>query len=150
MTMRNDSGTRQTGAWLGAVLLVMLFAVSPVSAQDKPRPYDRDLLRLSELLGAIHYLRALCAADDGTRWRDEMQALIAAEGTSARRKVQFTRRFNKGYRNFQRTYRSCTQTARTAIDRFAGEAAEIATRLTRDPDAEAQSEAAAQSEPAAQ
>ncbi|MEL7543579.1 MAG: TIGR02301 family protein [Pseudomonadota bacterium] len=104
------------------------------SAQEKSRPYDRDLFRLSELLGAIHYLRELCASGDGTRWRDQMEALIEAEGTSALRKVTLTKRFNKGYRSFQRTYRSCTQTAETAIARFVGEGAEIAARLIKDED----------------
>jgi len=101
----------------------------PTSAQDTGKPYDRDLFRLSELLGAIHYLRELCSANDGDRWRREMEALIKAEGTTALRRVTLTKRFNKGYRSFQRTYRSCTQTALTAIDRFVGEGAEIATRL---------------------
>ncbi len=113
-----------------AVVCVCICA-TPLLAQDKARPYDRDLLRLSELLGAIHYLRELCAANDGDRWRKEMEALIEAEGTSALRRVTLTKRFNKGYRSFQRTYRSCTNTALTAIDRFVDEGAEIATRLIK-------------------
>lgn len=114
------------------VALCTCVLVSSASlAQEKARPYDRDLLRLSELLGAIHYLRELCAANDGDRWRKEMEALIEAEGSSALRRVTLTKRFNKGYRSFQRTYRSCTNTALTAIDRFVGEGAEIATRLVK-------------------
>jgi len=112
-----------------AAAVSLLLVTNTASAQDKTRPYDNDLLRLSELLGAIHYLRELCAAGDGDRWRKEMEALIKAEGTSALRRVTFTKRFNKGYRSFQRTYRSCTPTALTAIDRFVGEGADIAKRL---------------------
>lgn len=112
-----------------AILAVGALLTSAAAAADKARPYDRDLMRLSELLGAIHYLRELCGANDGDRWRVEMEALIKAEGTSALRRVTLTKRFNKGYRSFQRTYRSCTNTALTAIDRFVDEGAEIATRL---------------------
>ncbi|MEO0618573.1 MAG: TIGR02301 family protein [Pseudomonadota bacterium] len=118
-------------------------ALLPAVAQEKARPYDRDLFRLSELLGAIHYLRELCSSGDGTRWRDQMEALIEAEGTSALRKVRLTKRFNKGYRSFQRTYRSCTQTAETAIARFVGEGAEIASRLIKDENDNAAPDAAA-------
>lgn len=110
---------------------ILLGVPTLVHGQEKARPYDRDLLRLSELLGAIHYLRELCAANDGDRWRKEMEALIEAEGTSALRRVTLTKRFNKGYRSFQRTYRSCTKTALTAIDRFVGEGAEITNRLVK-------------------
>ena len=113
-----------------AIALCLLLALPPALAQEKPRPYDKDLMRLSELLGAVHYLRELCAAGDGARWRNEMQALIEAEGTSDFRRVTLTKQFNKGYRSFQRTSRSCTNTALTAIDRFVGEGAEIAKRLT--------------------
>ena len=98
-------------------------------AQDVGRRHDKDLLRLSELLGTIHYLRELCGENDGQRWRTQMQALIDAEGTTPLRRVVLTKRFNKGYRTFQRTYRDCTATARTAIARFVSEGAEIANRL---------------------
>src|SRR5215470_13225169 len=53
---------------------------SPEEAvQDKPAPYDRDLQRLSEILGALHFLRGVCNSDEGQKWRTEAQALIDAE-----------------------------------------------------------------------
>ena len=33
-------------------------------AQDA-KPYDDQLMRLAEILGAVHYLRELCSANDG-------------------------------------------------------------------------------------
>lgn len=129
MTQTVQSVPKFARRLVAALLLGLLLAVPAVTAQEKTRPYDKDLLRLSELLGAIHYLRELCAASDGDHWRKEMQALIKAEGTSALRRVTFTKRFNKGYRSFQRTYRSCTNTALTAIDRFVSEGADISRRL---------------------
>ena len=78
--------------------------------QDQ-RPYDDKLLRLSEILGAVHFLRELCNGADGTVWRDRMLELMNAEGSSALRRVRLTRAFNSGYRSYSRTYSSCTPTA---------------------------------------
>ena len=54
---------------------------APAETQPKTLPpaYEAQMLRLSEALGALHYLRNLCGADEGALWRDEMQKLIDAE-----------------------------------------------------------------------
>jgi uncharacterized protein (TIGR02301 family) len=93
------------------------------------KPYDDKLLRLSELLGAVHYLRELCGANDGQLWRDRMKELMDAEGSSALRRAKLTRRFNHGYHSYSRTYKECTSSAQTAIGRFLAEAAQIAEAL---------------------
>ena len=54
--------------------------------QAAAAPFDGDLQRLAEILGALHYLRALCGANEGQKWRDEMQALIDAEAPSGDRR----------------------------------------------------------------
>ena len=51
-------------------------------AQEGAAPFDADLLRLSEVLGALHYLRGICGANEGAKWRNEMQALVDAETPS--------------------------------------------------------------------
>ncbi|MGI9521058.1 MAG: TIGR02301 family protein [Hyphomicrobiaceae bacterium] len=102
-----------------------------MSAQQSDKPYDDKLYRLTEILGAIHYLRELCGADDGQKWRDQMRGLLDAEGTSALRRATLSRRFNRGYRGYSRTYRSCTSSAKTTIDRFIREAIEISDDLVK-------------------
>jgi uncharacterized protein (TIGR02301 family) len=97
------------------------------------KPYDDKLLRLSELLGAVHYLRELCGANDGQLWRDRMKELMDAEGSSALRRAKLTRSFNQGYHSYRRTYKECTPSAQTAIARFLAEAAQIAEALVRLP-----------------
>lgn len=88
-------------------------------------------MRLSEILGAVHYLRELCGANDGQLWRDKMRELMDAEGASALRRARLSRSFNQGYRSYSRTYNSCTPTAQTAISRFMGEGAQLADGLVR-------------------
>jgi uncharacterized protein (TIGR02301 family) len=105
-------------------------ATPPVAANDPDaRPYDAQVYRLSEILGAIHYLRELCSADEGQVWREQMRQLVSAEGTSALRRAKLVDSFNKGYRGYARTYRTCTPPALSAIERFMQQGAEIADAL---------------------
>ncbi|MEM8743633.1 MAG: TIGR02301 family protein [Pseudomonadota bacterium] len=114
-----------------ALILAPLQQVSAqVSADD--RPYDDKLLRLSEILGAVHYLRELCGAREGQVWREQMKNLVDSEGTTAIRRAKLVQGFNKGYRGFRRTYRSCTEPAKLAIDRFMEEGAAIADVLLKE------------------
>ncbi len=95
------------------------------------KPYDEKLVRLSEILGAVHYLRELCGQSDGQQWRDRMREILDADGGSALRKAMLTRGFNNGYRSYGRTYQSCTPTAQSAISRFLAEGAQIADGLVK-------------------
>ena len=100
-------------------------------ATPDTRPYDERLMRLSEILGAVHYLRELCGSSDGQAWRERMKELMDAEGSTALRRAKLTRSFNNGYRSYSRTYNSCTPSAQTAITRFLAEGAEIAEALIK-------------------
>jgi uncharacterized protein (TIGR02301 family) len=105
-------------------------APTPPTAQDLPAPYDRDLQRLSEILGALHFLRGVCKSDEGQKWRDEAQALIDAEAPAGQRHDQMVASFNRGYRGFQQSYRTCTPAADVVIRRYLEEGAKIARDIT--------------------
>jgi uncharacterized protein (TIGR02301 family) len=98
--------------------------------QTQPAPYDHDLQRLSEILGALHFLRAICGTNEGQKWRNEAQALIDAEASAGDRHDQMVASFNRGYRGFQQSYRSCTPAAVVAIRRYLEEGATIAREIT--------------------
>jgi uncharacterized protein (TIGR02301 family) len=100
------------------------------SAQDQPAPYDHDLERLSEILGALHFLRGICNSDEGQKWRNEAQALIDAEAPAGDRHDQMVAGFNRGYRGFQQNYRTCTPAADAVIRRYLEEGAKIARDIT--------------------
>ena len=119
-----------------AAALITAAAALPATGQgtvasQETKPYDERLLRLSEILGAVHYLRELCGANDGQLWRDRMRELMDAEGSSALRRAKLTRSFNNGYRSYSRTYNSCTASAQTAINRFLSEGAELADAMMK-------------------
>ena len=93
-------------------------------------PYDHDLQRLSEILGALHFLRAICGSNEGQKWREEAQALIDAETPNGQRHDQMVASFNRGYRAFQQSYHTCTPAADFAIRRYLDEGAKIAREIT--------------------
>jgi uncharacterized protein (TIGR02301 family) len=118
------------------------FANAPAAAQTpaapaqrapgvEVKPYDDKLLRLAEVLGAVHYLRELCGANEGQLWRDRMQDLMLAESASPIRKARLTKGFNQGYTSYSRTYRACTPSAQTAVSRFMAEGSVIAETLVK-------------------
>src|ERR1700731_2373767 len=108
-----------TRSLLASIALALCASVHPAqSASSDTKPYDDRLFRLSEILGAVHYLRELCGADEGQAWRQRMGELLQAEGSTALRKARLTRSFNKGYRSYSRTYNTCSPSAQNAINRF--------------------------------
>lgn len=117
-------------ALLACLLAVSLLAAAPARAQDAAAPFDADLQRLAEILGALHYLRGVCASNEGGKWRNEMQALIEAETPAGERRTRMIASFNRGYNGFQQTYRSCTPAATVAIRRFLDEGSRISRDLT--------------------
>ena len=60
-----------------------------------------------------------------------MQKLVRVEGTTAIRRAKLVKGFNKGYRGYRRTYRSCTEPARQAVERFMEEGEQIAAVLVQ-------------------
>ena len=86
-----------------------------------PPIYDDQLLRLSEILGSLAFLRQLCGEKDAAGWRDEMSALLAAEHPPPERRSKLVGRFNHGFETFNAVYRSCTPSARRAIGRYLAE-----------------------------
>ena len=114
---------------LTIAILGLTLAGAPARAQ-LPAPYDGNLQRLAEILGALHYLRALCGSDEGQKWRTEMQNLVDAEAPSGDRRTRMIAAFNRGYRGFQQTYRSCTPAADIVIRRYLAEGSKIAREVT--------------------
>lgn len=113
-------------ATAAASLPALAQGTAPAPAADPP--YERQLQRLAEILGALHYLRPLCGAEEPAVWRDQMDQLLAAEAPTPERRARLVSQFNHGFSSFASVYRSCTPAALAAVDRYMSEG----TRLTRD------------------
>ncbi|MGI9350991.1 MAG: TIGR02301 family protein [Rhizobiaceae bacterium] len=109
---------------------------SEASANPEPRKvtvlppaYDPQMMRLSEILGALHYLRELCGANEGQLWRNEMSNLIDKEDPTEDRRAKMIARFNQGFRGFQETYRECTPAAIEANRRYIEEGEKLSQEI---------------------
>ena len=125
------------------ILAIFLSGSSPTLAQtaktDVPAPkprisvlppaYDDQMMRLAEILGALHYLRALCDSNEEQLWRERMTFLIANEEPTDERKARLIANFNKGFRGFREIYRECTPTAVTAANRYLRQGARLSAEI---------------------
>lgn len=119
------------GLPLGAQAQDMPPATTPLVAAEKPAPYDARLLRLSEILGSVHYLRTLCKDPASDSWRQSMQDLLDKEAKGeAQRRARMTAAFNRGYRTFASVYTACTPPAVVADERYRAEGATLASEIT--------------------
>ena len=116
-------------------LLMAMAAVGTASAQQrnpppaKPpepppvvepgAPYEPELLRLSEVMGSLAYLRQLCEGLEAGEWRTRMTALLEAEGTTPARRERLTAAYNRGFRAYAPMHRRCTDGSREAAARLA-------------------------------
>jgi uncharacterized protein (TIGR02301 family) len=119
---------------LARVLLLASFALvaagAPARAEVTAAPFDASLERLAEILGALHYLRGICGANEGQKWRNEMQAVVDAEAPSGERRTRMIASFNRGYRGYQQMYRTCTPAADVVIRRYLEEGSKIIREVT--------------------
>jgi uncharacterized protein (TIGR02301 family) len=116
---------------LTIAVVALTVAIAPARAiEGGPAAFDGDLMRLTEILGALQYLRTLCGAKEGQKWRNEMQALLDAEAQSGDRRNRLMGSFNRGYRGFQQTYRTCTPAADVVVRRYLEEGAKISREIT--------------------
>ncbi|BDV32590.1 TIGR02301 family protein [Methylocystis iwaonis] len=103
---------------------------APQGAEAPPPPYEGQLMRLSEIIGALAFLRDLCGEKDGEEWRDKMSALLDADAPSGPRRDKYVSAFNRGFRGYELTYRVCTPNAKAATSRYLDEAGRISRDLT--------------------
>lgn len=100
------------------------------AVEPPPAPYEKELLRLAEIMGSLAMLRPLCSAPDGSEWSRRMQILLEAEGTTPGRRERLAGAYNKGYQAYALTYRMCTPSAQEASVRFLSEGEQLARNIT--------------------
>ncbi|MGL4637429.1 MAG: TIGR02301 family protein [Beijerinckiaceae bacterium] len=109
---------------------------APPPAKEEPPPeppplaYEADLLRLSEILGTLSYMHALCKVSSSDSWRQRMTQLIEAEGNTRQRKERLAGAFNRGFTGHQPSHRACTDSARLVIDRLVLQGQQIAREIS--------------------
>jgi uncharacterized protein (TIGR02301 family) len=110
-------------------LALFVAATAPLPARAADGPFESGLLRLSEVLGSLHFLRNLCG-EKGDKWRAEMEKLLATENPSDTRRARFIASFNRGYRSFEGVYTACTASATEAIRRYMTEGEKLTREIS--------------------
>lgn len=90
----------------------------PVVPEGPPPVYERDLLRLAEVLGALSVLRDICGNGEGSEVRAGMQALLDAEAQTQPRRERLAGAYNRYARAYALTHRACTDSSKLAMQRF--------------------------------
>jgi uncharacterized protein (TIGR02301 family) len=99
------------------------------ASEPAPTAYEPDLLRLAEIIGSLAFLRQLCAAPEAAQWRVRMTDLMGAEGTTPGRRERLAGAYNRGFRSFALTYRTCTSAAQEASARLSQDGEAVSRRL---------------------
>ena len=89
---------------------------------EPPPVYEESLLRLSEILGGLYFLRGLCGSGDADVWKADMQAILAAEEPGPQRRARLIARFNHGFETYNAIHKTCTPASRRAMTLFLDEA----------------------------
>lgn len=112
-----------------AALLLSAALLLPSAAADPP--YARQLGRLAEILGSLHYLAGLCGPTPSP-FRAEMEGLLDAEAPAEPLRAELVDRFNLGFSSFAAVYRRCTAMASDAIAVYRAEGAALATMIANE------------------
>ncbi|MBD8065446.1 TIGR02301 family protein [Devosia sp. PTR5] len=107
-------------------LLLALCCATPALAIDPP--YQKQMERLSEVMGSLYYLEPLCQAGSDD-WRAEMADLIALDEPDEDRRQRLAGAFNGGYEAFARFHHTCTPASREALTRLLQEAEKLAREI---------------------
>ncbi|AWY99860.1 MAG: TIGR02301 family protein [Rhodobiaceae bacterium] len=114
---------------LAALLMVSLAFAGSANGETRSGASEGEMVRLAEILGAVHHLREVCNANEGQLWRSKMQDLLRHEKPSTDMKELMVARFNRAYHQHRLAYPRCTGQARTDAARFLDEGSGLAQRL---------------------
>ena len=75
------------------------------------------------------YLDPLCNNSNSQDWYEQMRTLMETEDADETRRRQLIDRFNRSYRNYASTYKSCNKQARMVTELYHSEGQALLTYL---------------------
>ena len=113
---------------LSTVLLALSLTGLPLSSAHA---LPREMMRLAEVLGAVHYLRPLCGSHEGQKWRNQMVRMLNSVPASGDDKQVLISHFNIFYYRYRDAYPRCTGNAVRDANRLVSEGQRLAEALAR-------------------
>jgi len=100
---------------------------APAPAPEGPPPaFEPQLLRLSEIMGALAVLDPLCGDSGRSDWRETMQKLMDAQESGPMQRERLAGAYNRGLRGYAYFHRRCTANADLARVRLLEEGGRLA------------------------
>lgn len=99
---------------------MLFFFVTNIAKAIDP-PYQKEMARLTQILGSLYFLQPLCGFNS-LNWHDEANELINLDKPDNDRKQRLIGAFNQGYQNYATSYNSCTPSANLAREQLLNEA----------------------------
>jgi len=94
--------------------------------EGPPPAYEPQLLRLSEIMGALTALDPLCGDSSKAGWRESMQRLMDAQESGPMQRERLAGAYNRGLRGYAYFHRRCTPGADLARVRLMDEGCRLA------------------------
>ncbi|PPD15299.1 MAG: TIGR02301 family protein [Methylobacterium sp.] len=95
-----------------------------------PAEYEKPMLELSETLGSLAFLTALCRPEERPNpWQKRMETLVTSEGAAQANRERLMGAYNTGFAAFSTTYRQCTEAAWAARAMLVRDAGRLARTL---------------------
>jgi len=111
------------------VLLLALCLAGLPQHSARAASVPREMMRLAEVLGAVHYLRPLCGSHEGQKWRDQMIRMLQSVRTSGDDQQVLISHFNIFYYRYRDAYPRCTGDAVRDANRLVAEGQRLAQTL---------------------
>lgn len=121
---------RRLRALAAAMLFALMMPGGTLSAAFMDETYARDLLHLSGVMGALHYLERLCYGE--SPWREQMIDLLSAQEPSRQWQMLMVRSFNRSYDRYKLSYRNCSSETRSLARQQLREGERLMLRLEKD------------------
>lgn len=96
-----------------ALIFAIALLASPAFTQttlkiNRPPETAVNLLQLSEVFGAVHYLNVACNGRSKQEWRSHMVELLELENPDYQLRSRLIAAFNQGYRDHELQYPVCS------------------------------------------
>ena len=122
----------------GVTALLMLlisggsvFAASSPLLTGKQASYRADMVRLAEVLGAVHLLREKCGSREGQMWRRKMLEMLDIEASDKKERDMLVNHFNRSYYAMRVNHSRCSMRTISEMNAYIDEGAALAGRLAR-------------------
>ncbi|MGV8856184.1 MAG: TIGR02301 family protein [Devosia sp.] len=106
---------------LRPVIIALLLALGTMPALALDPPYQKQMERLSEIMGSLYFLQPLCSSTT-VDWRAQLSDLIDLDKPDEDRRQRLAGAFNSGYQAYARFHHACTPAATEALNRLLQEA----------------------------